>query len=735
MSSPADPLLLSLFQNQLLDPNQLAGIRAWATECAADPAAAVRELTTRGWLTPFQAREIAAGKTRDLTVGKFILVDILGEGGMGRVFKARDSRLGRDVALKVIRKDKLSNPKVVERFEQEIKAAAQLNHPNVVMAFDAEASDNEYFLSMEYVEGTDLTKLVRQNGPMPVQHACEAIRQAAIGLQHAFERWLVHRDIKPSNLLYTPRGQVKVLDLGLALLTQAIIPGGENASRVTQEGFVLGTPDFLAPEQAQSPTGVDIRADIYALGATLYYLLTARVPFEAATPTEKLLKHITEPPPNLLAVRPNAPPQVAGLITWLMAKRPEDRPQTPAQVAMALAPFGLPQAGTQPHTAVTPIQPPAVSPAFAPAEELIADSDPLPSAAVAFTDLDVESREEPKPSPRRGKDDDGPRRKRGETRVKEPKKASSLPLLIIGLGAVLVVCVVVCIGGFVVIPQMFESAKPLDPEYTTTVGKIQLKRIDAGSFDMGSPDAERGHQPDESPVRTVTMSKPFYIGSLEVTRQQYMDVMGKAPAISPPRLDDKYLPRTPATVSWDDANEFLKKLNTRETNKRGGWEFRLPTEAEWEYCARCGKGGPFGGKVTLRQYRDGIFKLDADDTYGESIPEITTAYTFDDKPCPVGAADPKKDFDHPYRREANEWGLYDMAGNVWELCRDRYDNYPSGPATDPTGPTTGSQRVARGGAFNESATRCRASSRRIVEPGKASLSVGFRVVYGPKLDR
>ena len=417
-----------------------------------------------------------------------------------------------------------------------------------------------------------------------------------------------------------------------------------------------------------------------------------------------------------------------------MAKRPEDRPQTPAQVAMALAPFGLPQMGTPSHTAVTPIQPRAVAPVFAPAEDLVADPDPLPSAAAAFTDLDAGSREEPKPSSRR-RDDDRPTRRRGETRVKEPKKASSLPLLLIGLGVVLTVCAGGCVTVGFFIYQGIESAKPLDPEYTTKVGNIQLRKVDAGSFEMGSTDAERGHQPDEGPVRTVTISKPFYIGTLEVTRQQYLDVMGKTPTVQPNRIPDKYLPRMPATVSWDEANEFVKRLNARETGKRNGWEFRLPTEAEWEYCARCGKGGPFGERTVLKQYRDGIFKLDADDTYGESIPEIATAYTFEDKPCPVGPSDKEKDFDYQYRREPNAWGLFDMAGNVWELCRDRYDNYPSGPATDPTGPTTGTQRVARGGAYNTSATQCRASSRKIVEPGKATLTVGFRIVYGPKLDK
>lgn len=727
MSSPADALLLNLFQNQLLDANQLATIREWATQVGADQPTAARELTARRWLTPFQAREIAAGRTRDLMIGKFLLVDVLGEGGMGRVFKARDSRLGRDVALKVIRKDKLSNPKVIDRFIQEVRAAGALNHPNVVMTFDAEASDNEYFLSMEYVEGTDLTKLVRMHGPMPMPNACDAVRQAAIGLQHAFEQGLVHRDIKPSNLLYTPRGQVKLLDLGLALLNQATVPGGANAHRVTQDGFVLGTPDFLAPEQAQSPTGVDIRADIYALGATLFYLLTARVPFEAPTPTEKLLKHISEPPPNLLTFRPEAPPQLAALITWMMAKRPQDRPQTPAQVAMALAPFGFPQTGS--YTIPQPPAPVHVPTPVSAPEMLVPEPDPQPSKNVVFADLDADSRE----NTRRDRDEDGrSRRRKGETRVKEPKRASSLPLILIGLGVVFVVCAGGCVGVFYFAATWAEDNKPLEAEYVTPVGNIKMAKIEAGTFQMGSPDDERGHQPDEGPVRNVTIGKPFYIGTTEVTRQQFYDVTRKWPKKEPPPLAEKYQSRIPAAASWDEANEFVVALNKKVQNKRSGWEFRLPTEAEWEYCARCGKNGPFGEKSALKQYTNGIFKLDPDDTYAESNLAVIGDYTFENKPCTVGPP-AESDADFQYRREPNEWGLYDMIGNVWELCRDRYDNYPDGPATDPTGPTTGSQRVARGGAFNTSATQCRASSRKIIDPSTATTSVGFRIVYGPKI--
>ncbi len=731
MPSPADPLLASLARTGLLDPQQATGIREWADAANADAPAVMRELTTRRWITDFQAREIARGKMDDLVVGPHVLLDILGEGGMGRVYHARHTRLGRDEALKVIRKDKLTNPTVLARFQQEILAAAQMNHPNVVMSFDAESEGDNFCLSMEYVEGTDLTKLVRQNGAMPMPHACDAIRQAALGLQHAFERGLVHRDIKPSNLLYTPRGQVKLLDLGLALLNQQAVPGGDNAVRVTQQGFVLGTPDFLAPEQAQNPTGVDIRADIYGLGATLYYLLTARVPYDGPTPTDKLLAHITAPPPNLLTHRPDAPPQLAGLIQWMMAKKPEDRPQTPAQVAAALVPFGLPQ---------TAVHAPLPRPEL-PATLLVPDADPMPSemgrAAFADIDADDDSREEPAPrrktrerDDRNDDDDDRPRKRRGETRVKAPKKRSAIPLLLIGLGALVVVCGGAAAAVIAFVLPALEDGKPLDPEITTQSG-IKLLKMEPGSFEMGSDEEEVGHQPHEGPQRTVTLSRPFYIGVTEVTRKQYMDVMKQAPDITPARMGGPMLDAMPAVVSYANAQMFIKKLNLAEAKKRSGWEYRLPTEAEWEYCARCGGKGPFGTRSRLTQYDDGIFKLEEkDDPYGDTCPRMDgKVYNFGDKPSPV--ADQYKDAP----RKPNDWKLYDMAGNVWEMCRDKYDNYAAGAATDPLGPNGDGQRVARGGAYNGTAADCRAAARKnIPDPNKPLANVGFRVVFAKKIE-
>src|SRR5262249_17902795 len=219
----------------------------------------------------------------------------------------------------------------------EMQALGKVKHPNVVTAYDADAIGDTHFVSMEFIDGADLTRLVRERGPLPVLAACEYIRQGALGLQHAHELGMVHRDIKPSNLLVTRDGRtVKLVDLGLARLAE---PATEGANRITQEGFVIGTPDFLAPEQARNPGAVDIRADIYALGATLFYILTGKVPYEGANPTEKLLKHCTEPPPWLLPLRPDAPPQVEQIIHWCMAKQPQDRPQPPNQLALALQPF------------------------------------------------------------------------------------------------------------------------------------------------------------------------------------------------------------------------------------------------------------------------------------------------------------------------------------------------------------------------------------------------------------
>jgi serine/threonine protein kinase/Leucine-rich repeat (LRR) protein len=334
-SVSSSSLVDALRQYRLLEPVQLEELKNFQGRFP-DPKALARELMQRGWLTPYQANQLLQGKGQELVLGSYVLLERVGEGGMGEVFKARNWKLARVVALKVIRKERLSNPDAIRRFQREVRSAAALDHPNIVHAFDADEIGGTHLLVMEYIEGaTDLSRLVKKNGPLPVSQACEYIRQAALGLQHACERGLVHRDIKPHNLLLTADGKtVKILDMGLARLDQP--SEDDQSSTMTQEGAVMGTPDYIAPEQALESHTVDIRADLYSLGCTFYYLLTGRVPFGGGTLLQKLNKHQNQEARPVETLRPDVSPGIARVVRKLMAKKPGDRYQTPAEVAVAL---------------------------------------------------------------------------------------------------------------------------------------------------------------------------------------------------------------------------------------------------------------------------------------------------------------------------------------------------------------------------------------------------------------
>jgi WD40 repeat protein len=270
---------------------------------------------------------------------------LLGVGGMGAVFQAEHRLMERPVALKVLVRGLIDDPAAVERFRREVKAAARLSHPNIVQAFDADQAGAAHFLVMEYVEGTDLARLVAERGPLPVARACDYARQAALGLQHAFAHGMVHRDIKPQNLMLTPEGQVKVLDFGLSRFVSESPPPapagdapGADAT-LTQTGSLMGTADYVAPEQAQDAHAADIRADIYSLGCTLYFLLAGRCPFPDGTFVDKVVAHRQKAPPPLAEFRRDVPAPLVRVLERMMAKDPARRYQTPAEVAQALAPF------------------------------------------------------------------------------------------------------------------------------------------------------------------------------------------------------------------------------------------------------------------------------------------------------------------------------------------------------------------------------------------------------------
>jgi serine/threonine protein kinase/Leucine-rich repeat (LRR) protein len=267
---------------------------------------------------------------------RYEIRELLGAGGMGAVYRARHKLMDREVALKVVKAQLVERPGRVERFHREVQAAARLIHPNIVTAFDAEQVGDTHFLVMEFVPGHSLAQVIQERGQLPVALACEYVRQAALGLQHAYEQGMVHRDIKPGNLMVTSAGQIKILDFGLARLASEL-PGGVT----TQEGYVLGTPDYIAPEQAEDSRQADIRADIYSLGCTLYHLLAGRPPFPTGTFLQKIKAHQTQAPRPLTELRPDVPAGLGAVVERMMAKDPVQRYQTPAQVAQALAQLGI----------------------------------------------------------------------------------------------------------------------------------------------------------------------------------------------------------------------------------------------------------------------------------------------------------------------------------------------------------------------------------------------------------
>jgi serine/threonine protein kinase len=290
-----------------------------------------RQLVQSKQLTKFQVQEIYQGRAKTLILGNYTILDKIGAGGMGQVFKAEHRRMKRVVAIKTLPKAFLKDGAAVARFQREVEAAAKLSHPNIVAAFDADEAGGVNFFVMEYVAGSDLSALVKKCGPLNVAKAVNYILQAARGLDYAHKHGVIHRDIKPANLLLDSEGTVKILDMGLARFDS-----GSNAAtqaELTGSGAVMGTVDYMAPEQALSAKHADARADIYSLGFSLYYLLTGRAAFDGDSLMAKLLAHREQPTPTLGA---DVPEEVQAVFQKMVAKKVEDRFQTMSEVVAAL---------------------------------------------------------------------------------------------------------------------------------------------------------------------------------------------------------------------------------------------------------------------------------------------------------------------------------------------------------------------------------------------------------------
>jgi formylglycine-generating enzyme required for sulfatase activity/tRNA A-37 threonylcarbamoyl transferase component Bud32 len=652
-------LLDAIYDLELLPAKQMEEVVGPLRQQFKGPKELAAECVRRGWLTEFQSERLLAAQGQSLILGPYELLARLGQGGMGEVFKARHRLLNRVVALKITRKELLTDPTNERRFLREIRATARLKHPNIVTVHDASCIGDTHFFAMEYIEGADLARLVKQQGPLPVRKACEYIRQAALGLQHAYEQGMVHRDIKPSNLLVTADGTVvKILDMGVARCRDA------EGSDLTATGSVVGTPDYLAPEQATNSSAVDIRADIYSLGCTLYHLLAGHAPFPEGSSLEKALKHLHDQPSPIRTQRADVPPELAVVLEKMMEKKPAARYQQPVEIAQALASF----------------------------------------CSVAAPALPAAPSKPPEPKPARSR------------RKSRKFLAAGVLMAITGLG----------IGYWQPWADTTESRKQ---PYVNSIG-MEFVWIPAGEFEMGSPEDERGRGEDEGPVHTVTISRPFFLASKETTKLQFQlfvnDTRFKTEAElsgegaqewdpdnnkwqqkpnckwnSPGGLQDRDHPVV--CISRRDAEAFCQWLSNREHRN-----YRLPTEAEWEYACRAGTTTPYGtGEVITPETARFAPKIM---TSEEARRRLRTQK--------IGAFAP------------NDWGLFDMHGNVWEWCADFYspNYYQESQKIDPVGPKLTEWLVVRGGSWQSSDSSCRAAARLAVSERTSRNDIGFRVL-------
>jgi tRNA A-37 threonylcarbamoyl transferase component Bud32 len=315
----------------LIDEHALSRV---AFDLPTEPAACADALVEAELLTAFQAKQLLAGRARGLTLGQYRILRPLGKGGMGIVYLAEHTGLKRKSALKVLNEEQSREQFALERLFREARAAAALDHPNIVRLHDIAQSNGTHFLVMEFVDGTDFQALIEQTGSLHAAQAAGYIAQAAAGLQHAHDKGIIHRDIKPANLIVGKNGVVKILDMGLARSLSN--PKDALTGQISEE-IITGTADFLSPEQALN-VRLDMRTDIYSLGGTFYTLLTGRPPYEGST-AQKLAQHQMAAPPDVRASRFDVPPEMAAIIARMMAKKPEERYQTANEVIAALAPW------------------------------------------------------------------------------------------------------------------------------------------------------------------------------------------------------------------------------------------------------------------------------------------------------------------------------------------------------------------------------------------------------------
>jgi len=649
----------------------------------------------------------------DDTIRKYKVEALIGEGGMGVVWKARDVELGRAVAIKMIHPRYALEPDSRNRFIDEARIQATLVHQNICTLFDAFDEGGNLYLVQEYVDGLTVKQMIEQcGGPLPVDQALEIARGVLAGLAHAHEEGVIHRDIKPSNIIVNHKGRAKIMDFGIA---KAL--GGERLGK-TKTGMTVGTPEYMSPEQIQGKE-VDARSDIYSFGMTMYEMLTGDLPFERTLSEYEIQKfHVDGTAPPLRSKNQTVPAWLEQAVHGFLTKEPAGR-------------------GCSAEACIGALKPPPPPP-----------PPPLAAKPTVYDGVPLSHRPNP-PADGLGKNTLPPDCEDFAMflRSRRTRRINQAIMFAVLVGFIIVIAALsysawygareraaqqraaeqqaaeqrateqraatkkaaeervareeIACSARADAPELAARKLGIPLEKTLAKSGIVLRLIPAGAFLMGSPASEKQRKDDEV-QHTVRITKPFYMGKYEVTQGQWQKVMGNTPA----KFKDVGANGPVERVSWNDCQEFLRKLEELEGLPEGS--IRLPTEAEWEYACRAGTQTAFCYGDDLDS---SMANFDGNYPYGNG-----SKGAYRESTMPVGSFKP------------NAWGLYDMHGNVWEWCQDWYGQYSTNDAVDPRGSNLGSVHVLRGGSWCYGGARdCRSACRYVSNPGSSWIDFGFRL--------
>lgn len=613
------------------------------------------------------------GKTID---GKYEIQTLLGLGGMGGVFRARHTFINNEVAIKLINPKLASHEEIVERFLREARAAAAIDHPNAVKVTDFGRADGMLYLVMEYVAGYNLTQLIRKKGKLSPSTTANIMSQMCAALDDAHAKKIIHRDLKPDNVMIkvdrNKKHIVKVFDFGIAKM----VMDGKQDNSITRAGTIVGTVNYMSPEQCRGEGNIDLRSDIYSLGVVAFEMLTGRLPFTAPTPTGLAVKHIVEPPPSLRSIVSDIPESVEKAVLRALNKEPKDRYSSAGEFANELLHAAHSEGLYDQDTEFPPVSGISTGDYNKPPKTSTINA-VNSTNAINSNQLNTQ-----------------------ENIATEKPKAKWLYAVLS-----LVVLVLLAGGGYVGLNKLNAKvpAAPGSQEDDKRYSGMVL--IKSGWMKMGSDEGLE----DERPVRDVQINS-FYMDITPVTNTQFQKFVNATKYVTDAeKSGDEYdwqryassdRADHPVTcVSWNDAQAYAKWADKR-----------LPTEAEWEYAAR-------GGLVGER-YPWG--KDDAGKKANFGHGDLAGAALTGETPLPTK---PVKSY------PANGYGLFDMSGNVWQWCNDWYEKgyYFQAPESNPQGPEKGKIKVLRGGSWYTDAGKVRVSARNSDTPdGGRQNDYGFR---------